>query len=163
MLPRYRRMPLLPVSRCFRDDGRVADWERLGSYVVARRLELGHKRRPTFANAAGISERVLGDIEKGRRDNIAQTTLAGIENALGWETGSALRVVNGGEPRIKAGGRQDTPAEGAHDPALERVMLSDLSDDKKRRIIRTLIAERKADERRQLDRVDELIDLLRGE
>ena len=41
---------------------------------------------------------LLGDIEKGRRDNYDPMTLAALEQALRWETGSVRRILDGGEP-----------------------------------------------------------------
>lgn len=81
----------------------MQDWKRLGQYVVARRVDLGFKRRSDFADARQVSVRILSDIENGRRTNFDQATIASLERALGWETGSALRVVEGGEPRTRAG------------------------------------------------------------
>ncbi len=63
-----------------------------------RRVELGYRHRPAFADALGVSTRVLGDVETGRRGNFDSTTLAALENVLGWATGSVDRIVAGGEP-----------------------------------------------------------------
>ncbi|GAB1642574.1 hypothetical protein [Krasilnikovia sp. MM14-A1259] len=86
------------VSECFRDDGGMSEWERLGAHVVARRVAMGYRARGDLASAVGISARVLFDIEKGRRTNYDAVTIAALEKALGWETGSVARVVAGGEP-----------------------------------------------------------------
>ena len=42
---------------------------------------------------------MLGDVEKARRDNYSDATLAALEAALGWEAGTARRVVQGGRVR----------------------------------------------------------------
>lgn len=73
-------------------------WERLGRRVAQERGR--HWRsRAAFARAAGVSPRVLDDVEKARRANYSETTLAAIEAALGWEPGTCLRVVQGGKVR----------------------------------------------------------------
>ncbi|NUP32913.1 MAG: helix-turn-helix domain-containing protein [Streptomycetaceae bacterium] len=76
------------------DDG----WARLGRRITTERGR-HYRSRAAFARAAGIGERTLGDVEKGRRDNYSDATLAAIEAALGWEAGSALRIVQGGKVR----------------------------------------------------------------
>lgn len=76
-------------------------WERLGHRVAAERGR--HWRsRAAFARDAGISSRVLDDIEKGRRENYSESTLAALEAALGWAPGTCLRVVQGGRVRREA-------------------------------------------------------------
>jgi hypothetical protein len=149
------------------------DWARLGEYVVARRVKLGYKKRPAFSDATGISTRILGDIETGRRGNFDRTTIAALEGTLGWATGSATRIAYGGEPTIVADIRAESDEAPAavppddlatdRDEALRRVMLSDLPDDQKRRIAKLLIDEKRDAERRRLARADELIRLLRGQ
>ncbi|GLZ36251.1 hypothetical protein Lesp02_84380 [Lentzea sp. NBRC 105346] len=74
------------------------DWERLGDYVVSRRVELGYRTQEPFAKAAGISTRTLRELEAGRR--VARSTLALVESALGWGAGGATTVLRGGEPNV---------------------------------------------------------------
>jgi len=93
---------LFPDANCFRHDVRMEDWERLGQYVVRRRVECGFKTRGDLAAAVQVSSRVLGDIEKGRRGNYDPVTIAGLESALDWESGSVRRIVEGGEPDVRA-------------------------------------------------------------
>src|SRR5688500_10170750 len=92
---------VLPGAECFRHDGRMEDWQRLGEYVVARRVERGFRTRGDLASAVQVSSRLLGDIEKGRRGNFDPVTIAALEAALGWETGSVRRIVEGGEPQLR--------------------------------------------------------------
>ena len=72
------------------------DWPRLADYVVARRVELGMRDRRALAAATGVTDRTLGKLENGQR--VSASTLAVIENELGWVPGSARRVLAGGEP-----------------------------------------------------------------
>ncbi len=78
----------------------VEDWRRLADYVVARRVELGMRERRAFAAATGITDRTLGKLETGQR--VSASTLAAIENELGWAPGSGRRVLGGGEPTLSA-------------------------------------------------------------
>lgn len=102
--------PVITVSECFRHDGAMSDWERLGRYVVARRVELGFKRRGEFATALQVSTRVVGDLETGRRGNFDATTFASLERVLGWETGTARRVADGEDPRLRTESTNDDSA-----------------------------------------------------
>lgn len=135
-------------------------WERLGHYVVARRVELGHRQRPTFADASGMSVRILGDIELGRRGNYDPTTIAALENALGWETGSVQRVLRGGEPNLRSERKVFLSFNYEDDEALVRVMRSNLPDVKKRQLVQLLIAEREAADRQRLAHAEQLINLV---
>jgi hypothetical protein len=73
-------------------------WERLGRMVATERARRW-RSRADFARAAGISTRVIDDLEKGRRGNFSPLTLSAIEAALGWQPGAAMRVVQGGAVR----------------------------------------------------------------
>src|SRR5258708_36076726 len=83
------------------------DWRRLADYVVARRVELRMKDRRAFAEATGVTERTLGKLENGQR--VSPSTLAMVENRLGWTPGSCRRTLAGGEPN--AGSPDREPAE----------------------------------------------------
>jgi transcriptional regulator with XRE-family HTH domain len=77
------------------------DWRRLADYVVARRVELGMRERRALAAATGVTDRTLGKLENGHR--VSASTLAVIENELGWSPGSCRRILAGGEPSLAAG------------------------------------------------------------
>jgi transcriptional regulator with XRE-family HTH domain len=86
------------------------DWRRLADYIVARRVELGMRDRRALAAATGITDRTLGKLENGQR--VSASTLAVLENELGWAPGSARRVLAGGEPSLTtaaAEGQYDDP------------------------------------------------------
>jgi hypothetical protein len=76
----------------------AADWLRLGDYVVARRVELGMRDRRAFAQGTGVTERTLGKLENGQQ--VSPSTLAMVENRLGWAPGSCRRILAGGEPTV---------------------------------------------------------------
>ncbi|OZE92476.1 hypothetical protein CH298_02785 [Rhodococcoides fascians] len=77
---------------------RQGDWARLGKAVVNRRIELGMRTRESFADTAGLSSRILSDIEKARKQSYSSGTLAQLEQALQWEQGSIESVLEGGTP-----------------------------------------------------------------
>lgn len=74
------------------------DWDRLAERIISRRVELGLKNREQLAAKAEISTRVIGDLEKARRENYDPVTLASIERALEWAAGSIRDVLAGREP-----------------------------------------------------------------
>src|ERR1700723_1113542 len=81
------------------------DWQRLGDYVVARRIALGMRDRRSLAVATGVTERTLGKVETGRR--VSASTLGALDNHLQWAPGSCRQVLAGaargaGAPRCPA-------------------------------------------------------------
>lgn len=98
-----RRPPGRPAGRLDRpptrrDSGRVSgrDWKRLAGYVVRDRIALGYRNRREFATATGITERTLGNLERG--SSVSADTLAIVEDKLGWAPASSAAVLDGGEP-----------------------------------------------------------------
>ncbi|MFC5789645.1 helix-turn-helix domain-containing protein [Agromyces tardus] len=65
----------------------MTDLRRRGASVVDRRIALGYTTRQDFAVATGLSYRLLGDVERGRRE-VSAGSWAVIEQALGWEPGT---------------------------------------------------------------------------
>lgn len=117
----------------------MPDWSRLGEYVVHRRVQLKLLTREALATRSGISTRVLGDIEKGRRDNYDPVTLAALEQALNWETGTVRRVLAGGEP-TELDDAQPAGNADAVIRAIVEVLNSSISGSTKLRLIEGLIA-----------------------
>ncbi len=76
------------------------DWERLGDYVVARRIALGMRDRRALAAVTGITDRTLGKLENGER--VSASTLGAVENQLSWAPGSCRRILAGAEPVRRA-------------------------------------------------------------
>jgi transcriptional regulator with XRE-family HTH domain len=126
-----------------------ANWERLGDYVVARRIALGMRDRRAFAAATGVTDRTLGKLENGKR--VSASTLGAVENHLGWAPGSCRRILVGGEPTV-------VTASAGHpqydDPTLQHIAETPgLPPD----VVRGLIAlarnwREQEDEREQLER-----------
>lgn len=74
------------------------NWKRLGELLVRRRIELDprYSVRQLFAAERGINYRTVSDIERGRRDNYEDGTLAAVEVAYGVTRGSVAAALNGG-------------------------------------------------------------------
>jgi hypothetical protein len=176
--------PMLRLAGCCLNNGHMpADWKRLADVVIARRVDLGHKFRPSFSEATGFGLRTLGDIETARRDSYDRGTISALEKALGWATGSVTSVLTGGEPIIAAqpqlngdGPKRrtaevladpvlspdpDTADDYAEDPAIVKVMRSDrLTEGQKQQIVKALIAEMRRAQQQRLTLADEMMQLL---
>lgn len=73
--------------------------ESLAKAIVTRRLELGFETAKDLAEDAGVSSRLLSDIENGKRDTYSKRSCYLLEQALGWELGSIKNILaDGGEP-----------------------------------------------------------------
>jgi len=57
--------------------------------------------QPEFAYAIGVSARTISSLETAGADRYDANTLALIEDALGWQPGSAERVLSGARPRLE--------------------------------------------------------------
>lgn len=112
----------LDVSICFRQYVGVSTdgLERLGNYVVARRVALGYRNRVALANELPITDRTLADVENGDR-NASAGTYALIEAKLKWKPGSIASILDGGEPFPEEDAQTDTapPSRLAHVPTDE--------------------------------------------
>ena len=72
--------------------------ERLGHYIVSRRVALGYRNRTDLANSLQFTVRTLADIEHGVR-KASPGTYAILENKLAWAPGSIDTILAGGEPK----------------------------------------------------------------
>lgn len=77
----------------------TAAWQRLGSLLIRRRVDLDrrYKNRNLFATERGIEYRLVSDIERHRRTNFEETTLAVLEAAYALEPGSLRKALAGGD------------------------------------------------------------------
>ena len=111
--------------------------ERLGHYIVSRRLALGYRNRTDLANSLQFTVRTLADIEHGVR-KASPGTYAMLENTLAWAPGSIDTILAGGEPNelvVKLRrGAPDRLSHAATD-ALSRASTEELLLELRRRII----------------------------
>jgi hypothetical protein len=77
-------------------DDDLRPWVALGRAVLARRVELGYKTRGPFAEAAGLTIKTLGEIERGERASYDPSTLAQVEKTLQWRPGAIRQAVSSG-------------------------------------------------------------------
>ncbi len=112
--------------------------ERLGHYIVSRRVALGCRNRTDLANTLPLTVRTLADIEQGVRKASAGT-YAMLENKLAWTPGSIDTILAGGEPQETVTElRRPTHnplAHGSSSDALSRASTEDLLLELRRRII----------------------------
>jgi hypothetical protein len=111
--------------------------ERLGHYVVSRRVALGYRNRTDLANSLQLTVRTLADIEHGVR-KASPGTYAMLENRLAWAPGSIDTILAGGEAKaVVVKLRRATPDRLSHAPtdALSRVSTEELLLELRRRII----------------------------
>jgi len=73
--------------------------ERLMFFIQHRLAQLGWSR-DDLAAAGGPSPSTLYKAHRGGRE-LAERTLARLELALGWQPGSAQRIVDGGAPGLR--------------------------------------------------------------
>ena len=71
--------------------------ERLGHYIVSRRVALGYRNRTDLADSLQFTVRTLADIEHGVR-KASPGTYAMLENKMAWAPGSIDTILAGGEP-----------------------------------------------------------------
>jgi hypothetical protein len=83
--------------------------ERLMFFIQHRLAQLGWSR-DDLAAAGGPSPSTLYKAHRGGRE-LAERTLARLELALGWQPGSAQRVVDGGAPALRVFERVQTVSE----------------------------------------------------
>jgi transcriptional regulator with XRE-family HTH domain len=79
----------------------LRDVERLGRAVYTRRRQLGLSQQE-LAEAAGVSQTTIRNIEAGRVGARRGPSVPLVERALGWKAGSGEDVLAGGEPTVLA-------------------------------------------------------------
>lgn len=109
--------------------------ERLGQYIVSRRVALGYRSRTDLARSLQFTGRTLADIEHGVR-KARPATYAMLENTLAWTPGSIDTILAGGEPRETA--TEPRPSAQASHPssdALSRASTEELLLELRRRTV----------------------------
>jgi|SRR6516225_9620920 hypothetical protein len=112
--------------------------ERLGHYIVSRRVELGYRNRTDLADSLKFTVRTLSDIENGVR-KASPGTYAMLENKLVWAPGSIDTILAGGEPKeVAVELRQTRPNRLSRTGAevVSRASTEELLLELRRRIIR---------------------------
>src|SRR6185503_18517841 len=103
--------------------------ERLGHYIVSRRVALGYRNRTDLASSLQFTVRTLADIEHGVR-KASPGTYAMLENKLSWAPGGIDTIVADGDPKetmVERSGTNPQPAR-AHTStdALSRASTKEL-------------------------------------
>ena len=117
--------------------------ERVGHYIVSRRVALAYRNRTDLADSLQFTVRTLADIEHGVR-KASPGTYAMLENKLAWSPGSIDTILAGGEPNELVStlhrGNPNTPSQGyalrpTNPNALSQVSTEELLLELRRRII----------------------------
>ncbi|GAA1065302.1 helix-turn-helix transcriptional regulator [Streptomyces asiaticus] len=112
------------------------DWKRLADAVRAARTALG-MTQVELADAAGVAEATVQNLEGGKDRNRLPTSLPRVERALRWGPGSGAAILNGGEPAslpptldTETGAAESAPAaaEGAPPGGLPLRIVQELAD-----------------------------------
>lgn len=111
-----------------------SQWKQLAQQVISRRTQLGMKTTKALADAAGLTARMVGDIENARRENYSAGAKAQIENALHWTPGSIDDILSGREPGVSGTLRDSagrvinrfTAIQGGEQQLLELLVLGKL-------------------------------------
>jgi transcriptional regulator with XRE-family HTH domain len=112
--------------------------ERLGHYIVSRRVALGFRNRTDLADSLQVTVRTLSDIENGVR-KASPGTYAMLENKLAWAPGSIDTILARGEPKeLGVELRQTRPntLSGTGTEVVSRAPTEELLLELRRRIIR---------------------------
>lgn len=106
----------------------AAAWERLGQLLVQRRAQIDPKygRRTRFAEERHLGHRVVYELEKARRRNFGDGTLASIEAAYELAPGAIKHYLeHGGELETAPASGQPAP-EPAEDDRVTRLEVAAL-------------------------------------
>lgn len=91
--------------------------QELADAIRAYRIKLGMHTQKSLAARMGVNAKTVQNLENGSRDRYAVSTLEALDDALGWERGSALRLLQSGEP--------PKPIERTSGPAYLSKLLTD--------------------------------------
>jgi transcriptional regulator with XRE-family HTH domain len=75
----------------------------VGGEIRTARLDAGYSSIEAFAAASGLSPRVIGDLETGRRATFSPDTIARLETTLGWPHGEYESLTGAVQRTIDAG------------------------------------------------------------
>ena len=107
--------------------------ERFGELVLARRAELDLSQMDVW-QAGGPSNTTLTEIENGRLERLTRTTAKKLDVGLQWESGSAKRAWEGGEPQPLVKGV--APENSAY--LRQAILEADLEPDTRAELLRVL-------------------------
>ena len=111
--------------------------QRLGQYIVSRRVALGYRNRTDLASSLQFTVRTLADIEHGVR-KASPGTYAMLENKLAWAPGSIDTILAAGEPHetvTELRRPASAPVSHASSDALSRASTEELLLELRRRIV----------------------------
>ncbi|QPK80787.1 helix-turn-helix domain-containing protein [Schaalia sp. ZJ405] len=75
----------------------MSNAEQLAAYVRDARTKCGFHTQKALAAAIGVTPKTIQNIENASRTAYASATLAALDDALGWETGSSEGILSKGD------------------------------------------------------------------
>lgn len=91
-------------------------WKRLGDLLTERRVQISpeYRNRLKFAAETGLNERLVSDLERGRRTSYRDTSLQAVEIAYQLQPGNITRALRGGglepsEPAVRVSPPTEAP------------------------------------------------------
>lgn len=111
MQVKRRELPARGCPTVGHHERMTRNWKRLGDAIRGRREELGMAYKKDLAAAAGVTRQSVESLEAGKHRDRMPPTVKPIEKALGWEPGTAARILagedvqpqNGVTPRLAEG------------------------------------------------------------
>jgi hypothetical protein len=85
---------MLDALRHSGDDGPM-NWSALGKAVHAQRVAMGYKTIVALHGDIGLSVRLLGDLEHGKRQSYDPATLTRVEQFFRWPPGTIDAILRG--------------------------------------------------------------------
>lgn len=106
----------------------TTDWDRLAGAIRERRKVLDMTQQQ-LADAAGVDRSTIKNLEGARTPKRLPSSIAAVEQALGWTSGSAQTVLAGGEPTIVIPPTGEyPPAQDPFQPLADRLPVSVLDE-----------------------------------
>jgi|GEM_PF-3018942 len=78
------------------------DWKRLGRAIKAQREHLGMATQQDLAESAGVTRQTVQSLEAGTERKRTPASIGRVEKALGWEPGTATRILSEATPEAPA-------------------------------------------------------------
>ena len=85
------------MMKAMTEDWATKRWPELATAIRAAR-EARHLTQAALAELAGVSEGTVQNLESGKPRPRVPKTLPQVEPHLGWAAGSAVAILNGGDP-----------------------------------------------------------------
>ncbi|MFD4921209.1 helix-turn-helix transcriptional regulator [Streptomyces goshikiensis] len=104
------------------------DWKRLGRAIKAQREHLGMATQQDLADNAGVTRQTVQSLEAGTERKRTPPTIGKVEKALGWEPGTATRILSEAAPEATPRFAEGMPMRIAKELSDGQVVDTDVLD-----------------------------------